>query len=101
MFTILGLDYVFAHYCGILVTSTAYFFVYCAFKKNKPTINAAATLPAFVAGIMWGIAQAAFFVANEALQEAVSFPIITRVRIHFLERWKLRANKGFLFSFLV
>jgi len=73
-----GLDYVFAHYCGILVASTVYFLLYCAIKKNKPSINAAATLPAFVAGIMWAIAQTAFFVANEALMEAVSFPIITR-----------------------
>lgn len=32
------LDYVFAHFCGILVSSTGYFIIYAAFMKNKPKV---------------------------------------------------------------
>jgi len=33
------IDYVFAHFCGILTTSTLYFLIYCIFKKNKPDVS--------------------------------------------------------------
>ncbi|XP_070553817.1 transmembrane protein 144-like isoform X5 [Ptychodera flava] len=72
-----GLDYVFAHFCGIYVTGTAYFIIYCIVMKNKPKIFPKLILPAMVSGGMWGIAQSAWFIANFTLEEAVSFPIIT------------------------
>ena len=31
-----GLDYVFSHFCGIYITSTAFFVIYCMISKNKP-----------------------------------------------------------------
>ncbi|XP_006815713.1 transmembrane protein 144-like [Saccoglossus kowalevskii] len=72
-----GLDYVFAHFCGIYITGTGYFVIYCIAKKNKPNLFPSLVLPAMISGAMWAVAQTAWFVANFTLQEAVSFPIIT------------------------
>ncbi|GMT18178.1 hypothetical protein PFISCL1PPCAC_9475, partial [Pristionchus fissidentatus] len=71
-----GLPYVFSHYCGIFLTSTFIFIVYVAFTVNKPQVNPLIVGPSLAAGVMWGIAQSAWFVANENLSQAVSFPII-------------------------
>ncbi|GMS88935.1 hypothetical protein PENTCL1PPCAC_11110, partial [Pristionchus entomophagus] len=71
-----GLPYVFSHYCGIFLTSTVIFIVYIAFTLNKPQVNPLIVGPSLAAGFMWGIAQAAWFIANENLSQAVSFPII-------------------------
>ncbi|KAK7471345.1 hypothetical protein BaRGS_00036020 [Batillaria attramentaria] len=72
-----SLDYVFAHYCGIFLTSSVYFFIYAIFKKNNPAVYPKVILPAVVSGAMWGVATACWFVANKALSEPVSFPIVT------------------------
>jgi len=72
-----GLDFVFAHWCGIYATSTISFLVYCAVIKNRPRVYPGAILPGFLSGVMWAIADGAWFVANSALSEAVAFPIIT------------------------
>nr|XP_026696612.1 transmembrane protein 144 isoform X1 [Ciona intestinalis]XP_026696613.1 transmembrane protein 144 isoform X2 [Ciona intestinalis] len=69
--------YVFAHFCGIFATSTLYFAIYCAFKKNKPEVFPSAILPGLISGGMWAIADIGWFAANQYLSEAVSFPIIT------------------------
>ncbi|KAF8359753.1 hypothetical protein PRIPAC_94748 [Pristionchus pacificus] len=71
-----GLPYVFSHYCGIFLTSSIIFIVYIAATCNKPQVNPVIVGPSLAAGFMWGIAQAAWFVANENLSQAVSFPII-------------------------
>jgi len=71
-----SIDYVFSHFCGIFLTSTIYFLSYCAIKKNKPWINSELFVPGFLSGIMWAIAQTAWFIANEELQFVISFPII-------------------------
>ncbi|MCJ8749253.1 hypothetical protein PDJAM_G00174180 [Pangasius djambal] len=73
------LDYVFAHFSGIFLTSTVYFLIYCAFKKNKPQVFPKAVLPGFVSGVMWGVATCCWFLANHYLKPVVSFPIITTV----------------------
>ncbi|XP_066287229.1 transmembrane protein 144-like [Branchiostoma lanceolatum] len=72
-----GLDYVFAHYSGIYATSTLYFILYAMYMKNKPKVFPRAILPTLLSGAMWGVAQTAWFVANQRLQESISFPIIT------------------------
>ncbi|XP_019621371.1 PREDICTED: transmembrane protein 144-like [Branchiostoma belcheri] len=72
-----GLDYVFAHYSGIYATSTLYFILYAVYMKNRPKVFPRAILPTLLSGAMWGIAESAWFVANQRLQESVSFPIIT------------------------
>ena len=35
----IGLDYVFAHFSGILLASTVFFIVYCIISKNKPSVS--------------------------------------------------------------
>lgn len=71
-----GLDYVFAHFCGIFMTSTIYFVCYAIYKRNKPKIYSSVILPGLASGIMWAAATTCFFVANSALSEPISFPII-------------------------
>jgi len=54
------LDYVFAHFCGVLLTSIFWFLVYCAKRAREgrePDLYPAVTLPAFVSGLMWAVAQ--------------------------------------------
>ncbi|KAI1238406.1 hypothetical protein IHE44_0013134 [Lamprotornis superbus] len=71
------LDYVFAHFSGIFLTSTIYFLIYCAVRKNKPCVYPQAILPGFVSGVLWAIANCCWFLANHYLSAVVSFPIIT------------------------
>ncbi|XP_035179852.1 transmembrane protein 144 [Oxyura jamaicensis] len=71
------LDYVFAHFSGIFLTSTIYFLIYCAVRKNKPILYPQAILPGFVSGVLWAIANCCWFIANNYLSAVVSFPIIT------------------------
>jgi len=72
-----SLDYVFSHFTGIWITSTFYFLVYCAIKKNKPDLYPQVVLPGILSGILWAIADISWFVANESLLVVVAFPIIT------------------------
>jgi len=71
------IDYVFAHFSGIYLTGTFYFVIYCCATKNRPKIYSSVVLPALVSGVMWGIAEVGWFIANEHLEVAISFPIIT------------------------
>ena len=64
-------------YTGILLASTFYYSVYIAVKRNRPYICVESILPAFISGIMWGIAQAGFIVSNSVLSQAISFPLIS------------------------
>ncbi|XP_030643576.1 transmembrane protein 144-like [Chanos chanos] len=73
------LDYVFAQFSGIFLTSTVYFLIYCGFKKNQPKVFPRAILPGFASGVMWAIATCCWFLANNYLSAVVSFPIITTV----------------------
>jgi len=71
-----GLDYVFNQFCGILVASLFYFLCYCAYKRNKPIMNPEVVLPGFFSGVVWAIAQTAWFVANAEIGYAAAFPIV-------------------------
>ncbi|XP_062055328.1 transmembrane protein 144 isoform X3 [Lepus europaeus] len=71
------LDYVFAHFSGIFLTSTVYFLAYCVVMKNSPKLYPEAVLPGFLSGVLWAIATCCWFVANHSLSAVVSFPIIT------------------------
>ncbi|XP_077135521.1 transmembrane protein 144 isoform X1 [Ranitomeya variabilis] len=71
------LDYVFAHFSGIFITSTVYFLIYCVVMKNRPKVYPEAILPGFISGILWAIATCSWFLANNYLSAVVSFPIIT------------------------
>ncbi|XP_077617573.1 transmembrane protein 144 isoform X2 [Crocuta crocuta] len=71
------LDYVFAHFSGIFLTSTVYFLAYCIAMKNNPKLYPEAVLPGFLSGALWAIATCCWFIANHSLSAVVSFPIIT------------------------
>jgi len=72
-----GLNYVFAHFTGILLTSFFYYVLYIIGKRNKPHLDVQSVLPAFISGIMWGIAQAALIFANAILGQAIAFPLVS------------------------
>ena len=71
-----GIDYVHAQFSGIALASTVYFAVYCAATRNRPAVLPQVALPALASGIMWGVADALWFVANEKLGFVVAFPIV-------------------------
>nr|XP_033797259.1 transmembrane protein 144 isoform X2 [Geotrypetes seraphini] len=70
------LDYVFAHFSGIFLTSTVYFLIYCTAMKNHPKVYPEAILPGFFSGILWGIGNCCWFLANHYLGAVITFPII-------------------------
>jgi len=72
-------DYAFTHYCGILLTSMAYFMVYVLYMKNKPQVNNEAILPSIMSGFVWAIAQTCFFIATDKnnLGTDTAFPIVS------------------------
>jgi len=72
-----GIDYVFSHFTGIIITSLMWFLCYCAVKGNHPQVNNQVILPGWVSGVVWGIAQACWFIANDNLGITVAYPIIT------------------------
>ncbi|KAK6052109.1 hypothetical protein COOONC_10387 [Cooperia oncophora] len=72
-----GLSYVFSHFFGIFLSATAIFLGYTLFKKGEPFMTSQMVLPSFLAGLLWATAQTAFFIANQHLSQAISFPIIT------------------------
>jgi len=96
------IDYVFAHFSGIYLSSTVYFAVYCCFMKNQPKLHPSAILPGFISGIMWGIAEVAWFVANRYLTPAISFPIVTSGPALIASLWgvvvfkEVRGTKNFM-----
>merc|ERR1719174_3441578 len=69
--------YIFSHFCGIFFASIFYFIIYCAVMGGKPNINPEVTIPAFISGIMWAIAQSSWFIANRNLSQVVSYPLVT------------------------
>ncbi|XP_030047465.1 transmembrane protein 144 [Microcaecilia unicolor] len=70
------LDYVFAHFSGIFLMSTVYFLIYCAVMKNHPKLYPEAILPGFISGVLWGIGNCCWFLANHYLSAVITFPII-------------------------
>ncbi|KAK3283828.1 hypothetical protein CYMTET_8494 [Cymbomonas tetramitiformis] len=73
-----SLDYVFSHFCGIFAATQVYFLLYCILKKGEPfMLEPSAYLPAIVSGLGWAISQVCWFLANDALEFVISFPIVT------------------------
>ena len=54
------MDYLFGVYCGILLASTTYFFIYAIVRCNQPVIYPKLVLPGLISGILWGIAMCKF-----------------------------------------
>ncbi|KAK6730228.1 hypothetical protein RB195_006970 [Necator americanus] len=84
-----GLSYVFSHYFGIFLTATAIFIGYALIKRNRPIVPPFIFLPSFLSGLLWGIAQSSFFIANQHLSQAVTFPIITMLPGCFASAWSI------------
>ncbi|KAJ1428883.1 CEO family-domain-containing protein [Ochromonadaceae sp. CCMP2298] len=73
------LNYVFSQYLGILATSWFYtimYCVYCRYHNQKPYVSAEIILPGTLSGLIWGLAETAYFIANGKLGFPISFPII-------------------------
>ncbi|CAB3403161.1 unnamed protein product [Caenorhabditis bovis] len=74
-----GLGFVFSHYTGIFATASALLNGYVIISNNSPYIGRRLMGPSLLAGAMWAVAQSSWFVANDNLSQAVSFPIISMV----------------------
>jgi hypothetical protein len=75
-----SINYVFPHYCGILLSSWFYFFsylVYHRYNDTKPYVDSSIIIPGLLSGLFWGIAEVAWFIANGAIGFSISFPIIS------------------------
>ena len=71
------LDMLFSHASGIMVTSIALTAVYAAALRGQPRVPPRALLPAFAAGLIWGLACLCWFNANAELAIVVAFPLVT------------------------
>lgn len=58
-----GVDYVFSHFTGIYLTSITVFIGYLAIKRNMPYVDKQIFGPSLLTGLMWAIAQMAWYVA--------------------------------------
>ncbi|XP_033743265.1 transmembrane protein 144-like [Pecten maximus] len=82
-----GLDYVFACFCGIYLSSTVYYCIYSIFMKNRPRVYPKVILPGIISGVMWAIATTSWFLANKVLSNAVAFPIVTTIPAVIASVW--------------
>jgi glucose uptake protein GlcU len=71
------INYVFSHFCGIAETGLIAFLFYACCKRKRTYAPARLVLPSILSGVMWGIAQTAWFVANAEMQLSIAFPIIS------------------------
>lgn len=56
-----SINYTFSHFSGIYLTSTLIFILYIIFKQNKPFVNNTIILPSLLAGLIWAVAQMAWY----------------------------------------
>eukprot|EP01083_Nonionella_stella_P020255 56151_1 len=73
------IDYVFAVYNGIFLSSLVFFLIYNLYMKNKPQINTRAVFPSIIGGVVWAIAMDAYFIAMDKnnLGVETTFPIVS------------------------
>jgi len=99
-------DYVFSHFCGIYITSTAYMLIYCLAKRNSPIVPPEIAFPAFLSGLMWAMAMIAWFIANTSLELVIAYPIISILPGIIASAWgifafrEISGRKNFLFFFV-
>ena len=70
------MDYVFSHFIGIFLTSTIAMMIYVSIRGKKSYMPRSIIIPAIWAGVIWGVAQVAWFQANLDLGFTVSFPVV-------------------------
>ena len=84
-------NYIFGTYTGILLTSTLYFIIYAAFKRNQPVVYPRVIIPALVAGIMWGIAMGEAVYSKELENSFYVFSFSLHTHMHTVG-WFWRTN---------
>jgi len=98
-----NMDYLFSYYTGIFISSVVYLIIYSIYKRNKPDIYPKIILPGLSSGIMWGCANICFFLATNALTQAISYPISTTGPSIVASIWgiflykEIRGKKNFIF----
>lgn len=70
------LNYVWSHFFGIFATAAFALVVYVAVMRRKSYMPKELLMPALASGILWAIAQVAWFQANASLGYSIAFPII-------------------------
>ena len=70
------MDYVFSHFIGISATASVALTIYITVKGKKSHMSRQLIVPSLVSGVIWGIAQVAWFQANIEVGFAIAFPII-------------------------
>eukprot|EP01088_Endostelium_zonatum_P002661 TRINITY_DN1332_c0_g1_i2.p1 TRINITY_DN1332_c0_g1~~TRINITY_DN1332_c0_g1_i2.p1 ORF type:complete len:344 (-),score=78.68 TRINITY_DN1332_c0_g1_i2:24-1055(-) len=68
------LVYCFSQFAGIYIVSTGIFTFYCLVVR-PPRMNVAATLPSYLAGVLWAIAAAGWMLSTGKLGFTVGYPI--------------------------
>ena len=70
------MDYVFSHFIGIFAAASFALTVYITVRGKKSQLPRQLIVPSLVSGVIWGIAQVAWFQANIEVGFAIAFPII-------------------------
>jgi len=68
------LIYCFSQFAGIYIVSTGIFVCYCLVVR-PPRMNVAATLPSYIAGVLWAVAAAGWMLSTGKLGFTVGYPI--------------------------
>lgn len=71
------LDYIFTHFTGFLLMTLVAFMVYNILMKNRPVVYPRLALPAFISGLLVGLAQVGWYIGNKNLSFNITFPINT------------------------
>lgn len=71
------LDYIFIHFTGLLMTTLVAFLVYAGLMKNRPNVYPRLAIPAFINGVLIGLAQVGWYIGNKNLSFNITFPINT------------------------
>jgi len=83
------LDFAFSHYSGIFIFTTAVYLIYTMYTRNQPQLFRQSMFPGFISGVMWGIANAGFFVANANLGLAVGYPMVAIMPVVISSFWSV------------
>ena len=70
------MDYVSSHFIGIFAAASFALTVYITVRGKKSQLPRQLIVPSLVSGVIWGIAQVAWFQANIEVGFAIAFPII-------------------------
>jgi len=72
-----AMDYVLSHFCGIVAMGFVSLLVYVLVKGRRSYTPRELVMPSILSGMMWGVAQVAWFRANQELSIVVAFPIVS------------------------